>query len=73
MPVDLDGDGQPADLECDDTDARIHPGASTVCDGLDNDCDGAVDDNPADASTVPETSEIRWEVVDQGINEDVIF
>jgi Putative metal-binding motif len=29
--------------DCDDTHATVHPGAAEICDGLDNDCDGAVD------------------------------
>ncbi|NRD46125.1 MopE-related protein [Corallococcus exiguus] len=32
-------------IDCDDTRPGIHPGATEVCDGLDNNCDGAVDDN----------------------------
>ena len=34
--------------DCDDTNAAIHPAATEVCDGFDNDCDGAIDD--ADSS-----------------------
>ncbi len=30
--------------DCDDTDSSIHPGADETCDGLDNDCDGLVDE-----------------------------
>lgn len=34
--------------DCDDADAAIRPGATELCDGLDNDCDGQVD--PATAA-----------------------
>ncbi len=30
--------------DCNDSDATIHPGGSEVCDGVDNDCDGDIDD-----------------------------
>ena len=37
--------------DCNDTDATVHPGAEEVCDGLDDDCDGAAgtDENDNDA------------------------
>lgn len=30
--------------DCDDSDASVNPGATEVCDGVDNDCDGLLDD-----------------------------
>ncbi|AWV90125.1 putative metal-binding motif-containing protein [Bradymonas sediminis] len=43
--VDQDGD-------CDDAKAAVNPGVAEVCDGIDNNCDGRVDEDSAiDAST----------------------
>ncbi len=63
-PADLDGDGY-GDLDheisscvgaladgggdCDDADPAVNAGAEELCNGKDDDCDGAVDEPPADA------------------------
>jgi hypothetical protein len=40
------------DTDCDDTDGSINPSATEYCDGVDNDCDNATDeDDAADALT----------------------
>lgn len=46
--VDADDDGFPEDIDCDDTDPAVNPGASEICDGVDNDCDDLIDDEDLD-------------------------
>jgi hypothetical protein len=52
---DADDDGRPTPLaggdDCDDRDPSIFPGAPERCDGADEDCDDAVDEDPIDAPT----------------------
>ncbi len=44
-PPDADGDGVPDDEDCAPLDATVYPGATDACDGLDNDCDGQLDED----------------------------
>ncbi len=53
---DRDGDGVSwCDGDSDDSDATIKPGAPEVCDGLDNDSDGSLDESGCDRSCVGAT------------------
>ena len=45
--ADADGDRFAACADCDDTDGAINPAAAEVCDALDNNCDGAIDESSA--------------------------
>ncbi|MBW2704226.1 MAG: putative metal-binding motif-containing protein [Deltaproteobacteria bacterium] len=42
---DLDGDGACVPFDCDDSDPDISPGAPELCDEIDNDCDGQIDED----------------------------
>ncbi len=48
---DVDGDGFGINEDCNDEDAAVFPGADELCDGIDNNCSGDVDDEALDALT----------------------
>jgi hypothetical protein len=50
IPVDADSDGYTSDVDCDDGDAAVNPGATETCNGIDDDCDEAVDDADSDVT-----------------------
>ena len=53
--LDQDGDGSPGpypgclaefgEIDCDDNDATVFPSNAEICDGIDNNCNGAIDEN----------------------------
>ncbi len=66
--LDLDGDGYRGPIpgtiagevgscgdDCDDSNAAAHPGGVEICDGVDNDCNGIIDDN---ATFIPISGEV---------------
>src|SRR4051794_20557115 len=44
VTTDADGDGVPLKNDCNDHDPAIHPGAPEVCNGVDDNCDGKIDE-----------------------------
>ena len=48
IPTDADGDGYAEEDDCDDNNASIHPGQTETCDGVDENCNGVVDEGFSD-------------------------
>ena len=51
-PVDADGDGFVAAEDCDDTNPDVAPDVPERCNGIDDDCDGEIDEEPVDGQTL---------------------
>ena len=66
--------------DCDDTDSSVYPGATEICDGMDNDCDSDIDeeldsavwyaDNDADGLGDPADTSIACDRPDGYVNND---
>jgi hypothetical protein len=60
FPVDMDQDGYTvAQGDCDDRNPDVHPGAAEICgDGIDNDCNGLVDDGCSADTPIDEADDV---------------
>ncbi|MFT4976396.1 MAG: hypothetical protein ACI8S6_002293, partial [Myxococcota bacterium] len=43
--IDADGDGYDTTEDCDDNNTLVNPGSVELCDGVDNNCDGTIDED----------------------------
>ena len=67
-PIDFDEDGHPEDVDCDDRNPDVFPGATEVCNGIDDNCvdgidEGVITDGDGCRDPGPPTSSATVDVV----------
>ncbi len=73
LAQDADGDlFETADGDCDDGDSTAYPGATETCDGVDDDCDGTIDE-PGAVPFQCDPNPILVETPDNSINGNLII
>ncbi len=60
-PLDRDADGATEDVDCDDRDAAVFPGATEIWNELDDDCDGVADADGAWSGTLDVSASAVYE------------